>query len=244
MEFSKPRDLLTTDSGMGSTTEYSVYSDLIVQGALGDGPVMEEKTALVSAKNTYPIDMICMGERFESLRALIQKPCKISSLQFGDDVNYYFFPYLFYPPGTALGGVDYAPTTYAGLYLTLYAGVSGSERWKFIPNSLGQYVSASRMETTGANLAFPSFLDPLSYVGQNRGLEFLVPYYYPRKFISPSSGGTANTNATRGLFYSDGGSIASYIPYFSMGPDVTVIGFRQVPAIVLDDTGGDYRPFF
>jgi hypothetical protein len=242
MEFSKPRDLFIADDGLGAVVSYSVYSDLAIQGALGDGPVLETSTPLVVSKNNYPIDLICMGERFESLRALIQKPCKINSIASPIGGAFLLKPYLYYRPGFNITGTEYSPTTYASYYLSFYIGVSGSERWKFIGDANSAYIGASRTESTGSTLIFPTFLDPISYVGSNRGMEFLIPYYYPKKFITPLISGTGAVNSTR--IATTNTTACRYLTYYSMGPDVKVIGFRQVPSLLIIKTGGVYPPWF
>jgi hypothetical protein len=239
MEFGKPTESITADDGLGSVATYNVYSNLIVQGALGDGPALCASTALVKAENNYPIDMVCIGERFESVRALIQKPCKIHNIQLPVGNTFGFYPFLYYPPGqqtTTLG--VFAPFTYASYYLSLYAGIAGSERWKYVPSNAIMYVGHSRVMSAST---FIGFLDPVSFVGLNRGLEYLVPYYYNRKFITPLLSGNLNNNS-RVAAYTN--AISSLIPYYSMGPDVSAIGFRQVPAIRLAATGGSYPVWF
>jgi len=243
MEFSKPRDQIVTDNGLGVVTTYSVYTDLVVQGALGDGPVTDRVFPLVQAPNNYPIDLICMGERFESTRALIQKPCRINPLIATAGSLFTHYPYLFYPPGRTILGPNIATTTYAALYLCMYVGVSGSERWKFIGNATAEYIGASRVESNSSTLAYPTFLDPVSFIGSNKGMEYMIPYYYPRKFISPQITGTGSVNRTR--IATNNVAAASYVTYYSMGPDVSVIGFRQVPAIrILRNGVGVYPVWF
>jgi hypothetical protein len=239
MEFGKPRETFTTDNGAGTVTPYGIYDNITLQGALGDGPESMNIVSLVKASDSYPVDMMCMGERIESIRALVQKPCKIHEhdIVVNNVGHTRTYPYLYYRPGAPAAGL-FAPTTYVGYYLSMYIGVAGSERWKFITSGSNQFLSISRSSSISP---FLSYVDPMSFVGVNRGLEYLVPYYLNLKFVTPLLAGTTSNNSRVCSLATVAGS---EIPYYCMGPDVRVVGFRQIPSVIFGSTGGTYNPWF
>jgi hypothetical protein len=237
MEFAGPRN--TIRSPLGELLP--IHGSITLEGAAGDGEDHHEDVIpLVAASKPYPMDDLLWGERFESVRALMQKPSRL----FMDTSKREWFmpqggPIPFNIP-------DDKPEqhcfTWAGYYRALFVGWSGSERFKFFPISPEEWTACEPVfppigGDVDLSLFPPNTITPMCFDGQNRGYEVAIPYFGSRKFLSYDyMSQDFNNQATRGtaVRYFNRTNAAlpvdiSTICYYSYGPDIRVNYFRQVP---------------
>lgn len=254
MEFALPRDEVEYQSG-SDLVSFPFQSRVILQGgALGDDDQTEaEQTAvLVMDSKPIPSDSLYFGERFGSVRELLQKPSKLNGISMGY-VDPILVPIHLFPPGQNHDAYDFLTVwTWQGYYKCLFLGFACSERFKAIPDT-PCWLGASRIDKTSISAyrdVIPT-LAPMTYVGPNLGAEFNVPYYHPRKyvlsreFINPSDARSPNTlTVLSGYPGPDSGGVAVVNWYYSFGPDIRATCFRQVPKILFVDADVSFVKFF
>lgn len=238
-----------------STIAYShlitgyVYSDisnaftLAQGGALGDEDNHEEKPhVLVDSSGDYPGDELLWGETVSSVRALMQKPTKLRFKNTpGTTPRTIKMPVLGVPPGmpTPAAYVFLSDFSWANWYRVLFTGIACSERYKFFPRGPCMLGAAPMFSPiSGAIATKVSTLAPMTFCGPNRGAEFTLPYYEPEKYLLGRrfySTGVAPYQQRVNVWHISPVDAATTTPevvlYHSYGPDIRVVGFRQVPAV-------------
>lgn len=203
MKFGVPK---THDWGVsaGVLAAYPFYYTWVPQGAIGDEPVEEDDTVLVPSSGEYPVSDLLWGEDICSVRALVQKPCRVWSAM--DQTNQVrlttqyqlanfleHFPTMFNP---YLGSTMVATVTfnYGGYYKLMYVGSAGSVRWKVMTTSTnpGRFVQicacpdfSRTLQSNSTDIAayYSNPATPDMQIGPNQAHEVLVPYYHRAKFI-------------------------------------------------------------
>ncbi len=131
--------------------------------------------------------------------------------------------------------------TFQGWLRPLFTGIATSERFKTITTAGQNYFSAARLNMPSVGGYAPplsttqvpmSTLLPTSAVGSNLGYEVSVPYYCVKKFLlgrryyGPTN---AESIATQIMAIASNNTAPVARYFHSYGPDIRVVGFRQVP---------------
>lgn len=237
MEFSVPRS--TVRQPDISHIQWPIVTSTKLQGATGDEEGEEfAKHAVVPASGIYPTSEMCFGERIGSCRALMQKPSLLyHSVTAANSIRQ--IPHLGPLPLGSHGNQSTAPFsgfTYAGWYRTLFLSVAGSERVKTLspvddaPPEIRDLICVIQPyleESLVSGLPHVSSLAPLQLPGPNGGLEVTIPYYTPKKFSYGFAEYHLSGGRARGsIVYPTTSRVAVY---WSMGADLRVAHFRQVP---------------
>lgn len=241
LEIAMPRDNI--NGVIGDT--FSLRSDLVLQGKGASGDDLDRETGvsnvLVPDPGAYPGMELHWGEKVTSVRALMQKPSQIETIEFSGDNNLanFVMPRYYMIPGQFSDVVGLTPYfTWMGYYRALFYGISGSERFKLFPDRFC-WLGVSRTFTANSDTFVPT-LAPMSYSGPHNGYEVVVPFYYPRKFLPAYSNIETPGGVGIKTFISIVGLPSATIntkvvPYVSAGPDISVTSFRQVPLLTLDN---------
>jgi len=203
-------------------------------GALGDDDTNEEESiTIVESSGAFPGDKLYFGEKFCSVRELLQKPSQIPtiSLVSGSIV----LPAQFVNPG-AIGTWSFRPVwTWSGYLRSMFVGLAGSERIKVFPKQ-EMWIGASRyiQETSVAEVDFTPTMSPMTFCGPNKGAEFNIPYYWNRKYLLGRESADSTTPGPKTLISCQGQTLDTPIEvilYHSFGPDIRATCFRQVPVV-------------
>lgn len=229
MDFAVPRDAFTLYGATADTI--TMPSQIIYQGKV-------KEVTLVPAGPMFPSDKLFFGEKIESLRALMQKPCRLYASDTMDAVN---FPS---PPPVCSGMVNPYLWTYATHLTDPFVGYSASERYKFFakPGVGGGIMSVGKVERSIAAVAtnIVNNICPITQVATNLGGEVTVPYYTPKKYVVPTRGsGTTTQMMTR---FKTCGTPTALSVYYSLGPDIRIAMFREIPTLSFN--AGAATPFF
>lgn len=261
MRFGVPK---THDWGVaeGVLAAYPFFFTWVPQGAVGDEDVEEEDTVLVPTGGEYPVSDLLWGEDIVSVRALVQKPCRVWSAmdpnnqirlhdqyQFANFIEH--FPTMFNPWfGSTMVAV---PTfNFGGYYRLLYVGCAGSVRWKIMNTGTagGRFITISaapdfsRLLQTNATDITAMMANPATPEMMTKACEaheVLVPYYHNAKFIRnrfltnyTASGWTAAEHRFDFLAsgVAAGDDGAFGYIYQSFGPDVRFNNYRFPPTLV------------
>jgi len=249
MEFAVPRANMFNPEVGGGTVQ-PITGAIILQGASGDDDSHEEEpVVLVQPSADYPMEDLLFGERVESVRSLMQKPCQVKYIA-EDSKSWCFTPLG--PLQTVANHMDSTMNvafTWAGFYRVLYTGIACSERFKIFPRDSSWWGAEPIFRQSFGTELKPAVgpLAPMTFAGPNLGAEFVIPYYSQRKYLLAWQGG--NTLDIAGYYESfnverlnrinasdrDGGlNLASPAAYYSFGPDIRATCFRQVPSFRLD----------
>lgn len=265
MEFSVPRSSFTAYNTLSTVQQTCQFEDLnILQGALGDdGAEEKEVHELVPSSGDYPSDALLFGERIASVRALMQKPCRLAYQgNWGPGVNPYspvapMGPVSWDNPLSAINDPFARQTTFVSHYRVLFTGVAASERFKlFTQGDMWVGVAPVNLEPSlidfHANVAASlpirlSTLAPVTFAGPQRGAEFNVPYYQTEKFLfgrrNYQIGSFYRYNAVFG--YTNDPTVPLEVAvYHCFGPDIRLTCFRQVPRFQITNMcdGGNSYP--
>jgi hypothetical protein len=234
MEFAVPRNVInvTTTSGQSMIPLDSAIS---YQGATGDeDDHSADVVELVPSSGAYPSDELLFGEKIESVRPLLQKFSKIYSgvptanlnviSIFGENRNLDYDTYRW---------------TFAMHYRNLYQGLAASERFKFITASDMWIGATNSSGESPVPTQYVNDITPMTFCGQNRGAEVVVPYYGPAKWYWAGSVPDAATSSFKNnlLWMFDASGTVPTTPvtiYHAFGADIRVTCFHQVPKISLD----------
>jgi hypothetical protein len=246
MEFAVlKRQSLSLNATLDGLVDNPWFVSASLEGATGDEDDHEADTlALVAPSGIYPSDQILFGEKFESVRGLMQKPNRI----FQDDntwstINY--APILGVLRGSAGATAGWNTSlTLQGLYRQLFTGLACSERYKMFPE-VGSWLGAEGWNTGSITdtspMSFVGPLAPMTFCGANKGGEFQIPYYTAKKYMltrymyRPTlSTGIERVNILH--FHKRTSESSNCVIYHSYAPDMRVTCFRQVPILVLPDT--------
>jgi hypothetical protein len=229
LDVQAPDNLIPWYNEGGDPINLNFYSDLFLQGAVGDDTEEESSHALVPYAGHIPSDMLYFGEKIQSVRALMQKPCRLQRLISSD---------LFQLPQLRIGPDIAASTdalTYAYYYSQLFTGIAASERFKVFSATTNDYfVSFSRgVNADGTLTTFPTNYFPqmatYSWVGPQKGHEGSIPYYNPRKYLVPNTKETSPRSVSQ-IQYDR--TVSVHVEtFYSLGPDIRAVCFIQVPAI-------------
>lgn len=235
MEFMLPRTTfpyLGVDP-LGAPYHYSIDDQITLEGkgVLADDGIMVEEIALVASGKCSSLKDVYSGEDQAQIRALMQKPSKIGPFQFDAEPRG-FNHALWYPRSNT------TKFTWAGYFSALFVGVASSTRFKLLPDvdvwaGVTPWVQFQQSEPKHIGT-----LAPMTYTGANKGAEFETPYYFNEKWISTRSNANySDPSAVRqDLIHIQPGDpevFPNVMLYVSLGPDVRVSLFRQVPAIRL-----------
>jgi hypothetical protein len=258
---------LVSDNYAGTVT-YGPHVCWQFQGAVGDDEKGEESFALVGDgdnEEAYPVGPILFGEDFASVRPLMQRFSRIGMVNRSATTTTTFMSPHFYPrPSTYAGNVvdPNSPGTATNPYWTwfahyasLFVGVRGSARYKFIcsePNSPVTGLAASYAiedaDYQTSTAPFDQFGNAVVYmeaVGVNTACltvtpingEVTVPNYMNQKFWPYRFTGQnlLSGNYRRDMHVFQAGPTGSIFPvfiYYAAGPDMAPIKFRRTPAVV------------
>jgi len=236
MEFHQPRDTLFMDEiGIG-TLEAPFQSNIELQGMdgqQGDGTIAES-VVVVPISKPYPTAEMLTGERFSSVRELLQKPSKLNAVSY---LGLATFPSPIWTPGSTVN-VGYGTITvwtWAGHYQSMFHGLAASERFKFLPDLVNNnlcYVGAARIYQL-----LPTYPDvtpcmaPISST-MGGGHEVVVPYYHNKKFFNPrvtASDITPGRKTAIRVQWTSGNRAMRI--WHSYGPDIRATCFRQLPKV-------------
>lgn len=235
MDFSVPRDtMLFMDADLNPIT-YDIVTQVILQGkTLGDEVDTKVAIELVPKTAAFPGDKLYFGESVESIRALLQKPSKLNTVDTGISALTRY-PIMGQPPAIVNPGAQLPLWSWNGYYSAPFLGLSSSERFKVIPNG-DMYVGAFREVLSGAAPAILQVgtLAPMTFTGANRGAEFIIPYYYPEKFQlmrEQRSEISFSTTAVNSIVVRGGVVGSKIVVYHSLGPDIRATCFRMLPIV-------------
>nr|WPR17986.1 MAG: capsid protein [Chemarfal virus 129] len=249
MGFFRARDTIRyPDPTNGNAiTNLSIPGQLSYQGkALGDGPVEEEELVLVPGIQV-PVDRIFYGENIRSCRALLQKLCRLRSIETND--TYY--------PTLGLGPLDPNQVwTLQSHIRNLYIGMATSERFVVTCDGSG-YVVASRVlpviDSLGGNSiqsnSWTRLDATMQKITNNNSHTFSVPYYGNTLMASTHRSGynpgAIDLVSESGTLIQVSSSAATYyMTYYAYGEDIRVGPFYQVPVVVLYPKGNTATPLF
>jgi len=240
MDFAMPRDELKF--GTTEVSDFVIRSSILLQGkALGDdlSVTTDVVEVLVPPTGTFPSKDLLWGETINSVRSLMQKPSMLDRLitsgsALTSNVDY---PNYFLIPGIV--STTYASIlpvwTWAGYYRALFYGISGSERYKIFPKDQ-TWVGVSRTFRRALS-TIVSTMSPMTFSGSHRGCEFVIPYYQPRKFVPSYSQDERDDGIHVSVFQQSLNTTSQEtVVYYSLGPDVAVTSFRQVPKVIFTTT--------
>lgn len=242
MTFAVPRSEIVLPDASATVVD---INNFYYEGADGDDDNHEsEGVVLVTESGDYPADQLLFGERIESVRALLQKPSLINRNILAPDTVNLIIPQLGSMPGVSNGAVQVEGTfTYAGWYRAAFIGFACSERVKVImPGSEADYVwaapRASPQFASGPNVQSMLPTAPFTFKCAQRGAEFVIPYYTPRKFMLGREVDAGYTPFTRVTVVFAGVDQATPVNVFTkasvwhcFGPDIRAVGFRQIPRL-------------
>jgi len=229
-------------------------------GALGDEESADQtKFSLVESSAAYPGKEILWGENVSSVRALLQKPSRlIWASPTLPPAGSYQVPVLGICNNYDLSaGLVFTPFfTYQGWYRVLFTGLACSERFKFMSRSevfigVAPVYVPSLLTTPVPVTGMVSTLNPMSAMGPGSGYEVTVPYYNSQKYLLGRR--SYNTTKIQGKDRYNLITIATkastivpeIVVYHSFGPDIRVIGFRQVPQVrFVDASANTMGPFW
>lgn len=230
VQFAVPRSVFKWPDEEGTALIANPWEQAVeLQGrAVGDGqeeePILE--VDLVPGSGPYPVTEVVAGEDIKSLRALAQRPSRIKlpAAEQG-----------FIIPG-GMGGLvgNSIRLTTAGLAMQPFVLGAASERVKIFPRT-DAWVGCASFNTTGGIL-FGSRVSahmPMTFFGPQRGAEFVIPYYYPRRGRSYRSYGLLSDAQLDALqrviavrFVSN--DLAKEV-YYSLGDDIRVGPYMRTP---------------
>lgn len=269
MQFSVPRQVfkpLMDDGSLGSITDFKTGFICQAKGTIGDTDSIEANNySLVPSGAPYPLRDVCFGEDIRSVRALMQKfshdkyiSKMVTEVQ---PVNVHYLAHLRMAPiasqylqyrSVTDDGPDF---TWMGYYMIMYTGVAASVRYKIIntgDTAMGMGVSAQD-ELGGSSSASIGTLNHVNLTDANSGFEVSVPYYYRKKYITPTQLYTASnvylgTKPGRNDLFAvvskrgDDDSAKSVAAYSALGPDIRLGMFCSTKAI--KTATGDYAPLY
>jgi len=251
MEFAVPRDEIGYMNEGEDPVSFPIQSTVRLEGgALGDSdsPIGETTGVLVSPSNPIPSHALYFGEQVSSVRALLQKPSKLNVIEMLGTV---IVPQFLWAPGVVVSPPLDTETvwTYVGYYKNLFVGLAASERFKAFP-ARGAWIGAcrfARQPTSDPSLFTPTMC-PMTYAGPGLGAEFVIPYYYPRKYVvcrATQDSDPSATNWTSLVAYpANGEEGVKVIWYHSLGPDIRATCFRQVPHVRFKAPDGPFTPWW
>lgn len=227
------------------------------QGADGDDDNHESATVvLVQESGDYPSDQMLFGERIDSVRALLQKPSLICRRPIYTSTDLCLLPQLGpLPYQTPVGQLE-PFWTYAGWYRVAFTGFATSERVKLVMSgetNADYLFAAPYVPCVDGDPPFPGYMPsvaPFTFKCAQRGGEFVIPYYTPRKYMLGRAQGNSQDAFTRDIVVFSGPAEITATTLFmptsmwhSFGPDIRVVGFRQIPTITfpLDEFEGPTR---
>jgi hypothetical protein len=250
MEFYGPRDNFPFHDGAGNPVDVDLSSQVVLQcgrcpldddessvsstdssdfmeyqGALGDeaGACVPVEHILVPSPGDFPADRLYFGEKFESVRALMQKPCFYytnAALTMSNPSN---FPIL-------LGVDPNRRWTWYTHYSLLTVGLAASERWKVLAHLPTDWIAISKCYSF-VNNSNPGVMAPVCCPGDGKGVEVNVPYSCPRKYIPTNGYGRSGGGTVIAVGPASPGVNTSALMYHCLGPDIRATGFRQVPTV-------------
>lgn len=234
MEFAVPRTVINVTT-TGGQQLVPLNDSIQYQGASGDEDAHEAQVqALVADSADYPADEILFGEKIESVRPLLQKFSKIySAIPTANNLKIAIFGENRYSFDLAL-----YPWTFAMHYRNLYQGLAASERYKFITGGDMWIGGQSYGGELSINTQYVNDVSPMTFCGQNRGAEIVIPYYSPAKFYWAALYPHGNTSQYKTnilwMFGVDGKVPTVPVTiYHAFGSDIRVTCFRQVPQVNL-----------
>jgi hypothetical protein len=254
LEFAVPGSevIYMTPDGSGLDT-YDLRSHVVYQGALGDEDQhAPEPVELVKASGEYPAEKLLFGERIESIRALLQKPSQLFSYegllaQENISTNMpQFGPHIWGSGFVQGASADVTGWTWQAWFRVCFTGMATSERIKVFPES-ECWLGASHWTELSFGASLPSSvstLAPMTFCGPNKGAEFLIPYYTPKKF--ELSYDRQDTSFGQHRILRDFSSVMERraVLYHAFGPDTRVTCFRQLPVMLLSKQVQELSPWF
>lgn len=265
MEFAVPRQVLRptmSDGSLGAARDFATgfILQMSSEGAIGNDVAVMKSFNLVPGTSA-PIKDLCSGERFDSVRGLVQKFSQDLRIQRAvalttatESVINHFpsYPNInqfqdVVPQAPDITNTQYF--TWCGYYSAMFTGVAASTRYKIVNNSgLDTAIGLSHKSACyGVNYNVSttiSSVNPLWSISNSEGVEITVPYYYNRKFFptwalyraSDIIGGTARGRVDELYTASTrpatiGEGTNSFTGYVAYGPDVRFGMFRFLPGI-------------
>lgn len=222
MDFQRPIEVVSSVNG-GGITSSDLTVDVTFQG----------KTRYVDfiPSAEEPTDKLYWGERILSMRAMMQKPTRITAQAALSGVN------IPCPAPLPNGGSSYF--THASHLTAPFVGVASSERYKVFIDGLtgGPPLVAFTKTTTGERLItqIPNLATVQS--ASNGCAEASLPYYTPRGYVFPRNNGFASTGNPDFARLSLVRGTADWAIYYSYGPDIRIAEFKTIPAITFASAG-------
>jgi hypothetical protein len=222
VSFNVPKDNFYLENEEGVPVARDFQTQVVLQGALGDEEkgVQVREVKLVNGAPFIPSDALYFGETIKSARTLMQKFSGTYIIQTSAQV-----PMMLGPPSESDVGEGWGsnPWTWATWYASLFLGVAGSERFKFLSTGSDGTIGACRSNSFAPNKV--STMMPMSFLGPGtqNGTEYRIPYYFPEKFVLCRQ---YENDTTTSIFNGNGSPIAVWHAY---ADDVRVTNFRQVP---------------
>lgn len=260
MEFGVPRTTIRhtlTDGSLGAVQDFATSFVLQMSGALGDDAFKVQKFNLVPGTSA-PIRELCIGERIDSCRGLVQKFSQDYVVQTNvtpGDANAWnrvHFPAFMYDslsselyPFTFGNSRNYF--TWAGYYSCMFTGIAGGVRYKTVNNTSEPLAAGWNHYASRFGVDHSPVLtnicptNPISTILIGDAVEINVPYYDNKRFYPTWSfasaiailNGTADGKIDEfrifGLVPSD--SNVNVTNYIALAPDVRFGMFRFVPTV-------------
>jgi hypothetical protein len=230
-------------------------------GAIGDAALDTQKFSLVGDGNNdeaFPVDAVLWGEQWLSVRALAQRFSRVACVA-TEVSTVAAYPHFFPPPSVYATGVIasqnglqlHPPWTWFAHYASLFVGVRGSMRWKFLSDAPSTAITSAvpgfsfDVATTAAQHSFTNSATPtgvlvpgatsegVRVIGESGLWEVTMPYYDTMKFWPyrwVGSLGLANwqrTDIFQTLNWN--GTLTAFV---AGGPDLALVRFRRTPALI------------
>lgn len=271
-EFAVLRTLAIFNDENGEVTHGDFALHVGLQGP--DGALGDDKTSEKVVEDLVPIPTplnvtdIMIGEKFSSVRMLMQKFSKIYMNDMADITATRRAFVCHFPPIPHAGADDdfwneaeangsNPIMTYYGYYSSMYAGVAGSVRYKFLTAASAarfRYIGVAPVGLEGSSLASfgitgtdqvsPSPLDPGYIPSSYQGVEITVPYYgkylYEYRYSEQNCAAFNGVDSIRRVNViqflpntkNNTASAANFAMYIAGGPDIRIHRFRGIRKIV------------
>jgi len=230
-------------------------------GAIGDAPLDAQEFALVGDGDnveSYPVDAVLWGEQFLSVRALAQRFSRVADVTVATMSVNFTLPHFFPPPHTFATNVIpngnhlglHPPWTWFAHYASMFVGVRGSTRYKFLTENISSGLTSSAAiqgyeyaevvaapsfggATSSAVLAYPAASENVRAIADTGQWEVTLPYYDSQKFWPYRwVGGLVNAFKQRQDTFSMLSLGANVKCFVAGGPDSAFIRFRRTPGLI------------
>jgi hypothetical protein len=194
---------------------------------------------LIAPSGLYPVVDVVAGEDIRSMRALAQRPSQIDWTGIGST----WPSTVVIPPGGVAHFSDFSSgyrLTAAGIAMSPFIFAAASEKVKVIPTQEG-YASfwSAKTDHPGypiVEITTEPAAAPRTWMGPNRGAEFVIPHYFPHRgrnfrVTGDNPSLAAMRKVVAGRVENALGDRVPARVYYSLGDDLRVGPFTRFPVL-------------